>query len=258
MTEIWDSPFGHAMLKVERANKHISDFEQRLRTSSNRYGPRFYIDVDTGEKFLHYGLDDLHLRADLALITGDAIHNLRSALDIAWVDTVNKVGKPSSESRHRKFPIAPDKPMKWLESVLSENTGIEPNSKIFDFMVNDVKCYKGGDSDILTLHELDINDKHILLIPMVAATGIIGIELENEDGSIDVLDIVLTRFNAPGISATYRHPVGFETKLKNHGEVRFEITFGEGTSAEKLEIVPTLKRFSRRVWEIIRRLDRMK
>ena len=84
------------MLKIERANKHIADFEQRLRTSSDRYGPSLHMDANTGEKFLYYGLDDRYLRSDLALITGDAIHNLRSALDIAWVEIVNKVGKTSS------------------------------------------------------------------------------------------------------------------------------------------------------------------
>ena len=39
MSAMWDTPYGHAMLKIERANKHIEDFGKRLLASSNRYGP---------------------------------------------------------------------------------------------------------------------------------------------------------------------------------------------------------------------------
>jgi hypothetical protein len=255
MEEVWESPYGHALLKIKRADKHIADFKQRLLTSSDRYGPRFYVDGKTGEKFLHYGQDDRYLRSDLALITGDAIHNLRSALDVAWVETVNTVGRGATGWTH--FPINPDQSREWLESVLTKNAGIEPTSRIFELIVNHVKCYKGGDSDILALHDLDIDDKHFLLIPMVAVTGVIGIELENEDGLIDSFDIGRTRFSGPGIQSTYRRNVGLETKLKNHGEVRFKVTFGKGTPTENLEIVPTLERFSRKVWEIVRRLQIM-
>ena len=63
------------------------------------------------------------------------------------------------------------------------------------------------------MHGLDIDDKHHLLIPMLAVTGIDAVELENEDGSIDRLDITaLTRPNS------YRKIVGLESKLKIHGE----------------------------------------
>jgi len=75
MKESWDNPFGYAILKVERANKHISEFRQRLQTSSDRYGPRLHMDGQTGEQFLYYGLHDRELRTDLALIAGDALHN---------------------------------------------------------------------------------------------------------------------------------------------------------------------------------------
>ena len=250
MSEIWDNPFGHALLKIKRANQHIADFKQRLRTSSDRYGPSLKLDAETGEKFLYYGLDDRYLPSDLALIAGDAIHNLRSALDIAWVEIVRKNGKPISDQT--KFPIAPKQTENWLKSVLPCNAGVEPTSPIFDFIVNRVKCYKGGDSDMLALHDLDIGDKHLLLIPMLAVTGITGVELENEDGTIDRFDIKLTRLNP------YRRPVGLETKLKNHGEVRFQITFREGIATQGFEVVPTLRRFSRKTLLIVRFLQRVR
>jgi hypothetical protein len=83
-------------------------------------------------------------------------------------------------------------------------------------MVNRVKSYGGDDGDICALHGLDIEDKHNFLIPMLAVTGIDAVELENEGGSIDRLDITaLTRPNSS------RKIVGLESKLKIHGEASF-------------------------------------
>ena len=249
MKAFWDTPYGHAMLKIERADKHIADFDERLLSSSDRHGPKLYIDTKTGQKVLYYGLLDYMLSGELAVITGDAIHNLRSALDIAWLDIVKTVGSP--KGTFSKFTISSTKPKQWLEGVLTgKNAGIDPNSRMFDFLVNVVKGYKGGNWDILALNDLDIDDKHFLLIPTVAVTSVTGIELENEDGTIDCCDIALPSRHA------YRRPIPFETKLKKNGEVHFSVTFGEGPT-KGLEIVPTLKSFSRTVRDIILRFRQL-
>ena len=247
---VWDTPYGHAILKIERANKHIHEFGERIFASSDRYGPSLYMDIKTGEHFLYYALGDFMLRGELAVIAGDAIHNLRSALDIAWLEIVTDTGKPIG--KWNKFPIDRNQSKRWLERTLTETAGIDPSSRIFDFVVNHVKGYQGGDSDILALHDLDIDDKHRLVIPMVAVTGVTGIELENEDGTIDCVNIVLSR------GEVYRKPVPLGTKFKEHGEVQFHVTFGKGTVTEGLEIIPTLERWHDKVWELIRWLQRMK
>ena len=115
-----------------------------------------------------------------------------------------------------------------------------------------MKGYEGGDPDILALHDLDIDDKHRVLIPTVTATGVKGVELEYEDGTTETLGIWLTRPNF------YRKVVPFGCKLKNHGEVTFNVTFGTGTPIEHLPIVPMLERFSGKIWELIMWLQRMK
>jgi hypothetical protein len=133
------------------------------------------------------------------------------------------------------FPIKPDQPKQWLEGVLTKTADIDPSSRIYDFLVNHVKGYQGGDSGILAIHTLDIDDKHRLVIPTVHVTGLTCIELENEDGTIDVHDAVLLTHRE-----FFRRVVPLGSKLKNHGDVQFHITFGGGTAAEGLEIIPTL------------------
>jgi hypothetical protein len=249
MPEIWENPFANAILKIERANKHIADIDERLRISSDRYGPSLHIDMKTGEKFLHYHLTDRALRRDIALIVGDAVHNLQCALDIAWGAAVN-VLHPHAVSRWLKFPLY--RKRHQLESALTESRKIPPTSPLFDLIVNRVKCYEGGDTDLLAIHDLDVDDKHRLLIPMLTVTGVQGVEVEHEDGTITRYDIMLIPPNS------YRTAVPLESKIKNHGEVRFEITFREGTPLEGAEVIPTLKRFSWKALRIVRVLQRMK
>jgi hypothetical protein len=122
---------------------------------------------------------------------------------------------------------------------------------LFDFLVERVKSYKGGDADICAIHALDIDDKHHLLIPILTVVGIDGVELENEDGTIDKYTIAVTRHNF------YRAPVTLGSKFKNHGEVIFKVTFREGTPTHDLEVVPTLLRFSKKTLRIVRGLQRM-
>ncbi len=249
MPEIWENPFANAHLKIDRANQHIVEIEKRLSASTDAYGPSLHIDGKTGEHFLYYKPSDRTLRSDLALIVGDAIHNLRSALDIAWVGTVHALGT-REPSKQRKFPIDPEGTGEKLKSTITKSAKIPELSEVVQFMLDEVKCYKGGDADLLALHNLDIDDKHHLLIPMLTVSGIDGVELEHEDGTINRFTIMLVRPNS------YRERVPLNSKIKNHGQARFEITFREGTPLENLEVIPTLKRLAGKVDYIVRFLQR--
>jgi len=249
MREIWETPFGNAHLKIDRANKHIADIEERLGASSDRYGPSLHMDIKTGEQFLYYSPTDRTLRSDIALMVGDAIHNLRSALDIVWGGTVHALGNRDA-SKYRKFPIDPKGTREKLNSTLTKSAEIPESSPVIRLMLDGVKCYKGGDPDILALHNLDIDDKHHLLIPMLTVSGVDGVELEHEDGTVNRLTIMLIRPNF------YRERVPLNSKIKNHGEVRFEITFREGAPLENLEVIPSLKRLSWKTKKIVRLLQR--
>ena len=94
MREIWETPYGNAVLKIERADKHISDIEQRLLSSKDPYHLSLGIHADTGKQYLYYSLAEKYIRAQLALMIGDAIHNLKCALDIAWIDTTQRLKLP--------------------------------------------------------------------------------------------------------------------------------------------------------------------
>lgn len=242
MREIWETPHGNAVLKIQRADKHIADIEQRLLSSSDSYGPSLHVDIETGEQSLDYYLSDRELSRDIALITGDAIHNLHCALDIAWCGVVRAI-------KRCKFPIYPDKTPEQLEATIKPTVP----AHLVDFIVNQVKCHEGGDADILALHALDIDDKHRLLIPLLTVTGIQGVELQYPDGAIERLDIrIENRVNF------FRKIVPLDSKLQDHGQVTFQVTFREGAPLENAEIISTLKRISWKASRIVRALEGMK
>jgi hypothetical protein len=250
MPEIWEHPFAYAHLKIERANKHIMDFEERIGTSPDAYPTTVKIDTKTGQHFLYYGRWDRTIRRDLALIAGDAIHNLHCALDIAYCVTVRTLSPAGLHPTKAKFIIGNDR--NHLETSLTKTAKIGADSPIFDFMVNGVKAYNGGDSDICTLHTLDIDDKHHLLIPVANIVSIDGVKVEDESGNIDIHTFAATR-----PMFTHRIPVPFGSHIKNHGKVTIRITFGNGALTDDFEVVPTLKRFSWEVSRIVRTLQRM-
>lgn len=89
-------------LKIERAKKHIREFEQRLEAFRlrNPYGFMREDDPNTGERIYKVRVSEEPPVEDLALIAGDAIHQTRSALDhLAW---------QLVEANGRKRSAAPD------------------------------------------------------------------------------------------------------------------------------------------------------
>jgi len=186
MPEIWENPYANALLKVERADKHISDIEQRLSSSQDAYYLSLHVNASTGKQFVLYSLTEKYIRAQLALMIGDAIHNLKCALDIAWADTVQRLS-PAGYNPEIKFPVRNNR--HELESVLQKTGKILPESSLFKFMVESVKSYQGGDADIWAIHRLDIHDKHHLLIPVLNVLSIDGVELQQDNGQVDCLPL---------------------------------------------------------------------
>jgi hypothetical protein len=248
MPEIWDHPFGHAQLKVERAKKHIADVQERINRSSDAYPPTRKVDGKTGEEFLYYALTDRTFKTDIAMLAGDAIHNLRCALDFAWCGTIEKLS-PTALTQWTHFPI-PDSRQKLIGD-LTKTGKISQSSPVFDFMVERVKSYEGGDADICAINTLDLNDKHVLLIPVINFVKIDGVEFEDEGGRI-LHSLIATKRNIG-----YRINIPTGSHVKNYGQATIQVVFPHETITEGLEVVPTLNRFYGKTREIVRKLQRM-
>lgn len=154
---IWP-PFDGPRLKVRRARKHIHDLSDTVA----EYGARVKLSAvpfDVQETHISYVIQFSEAPPEtVPMIIGDAIHNLRSALDIMICDIARLRNKSSDKL---KFPFAADE--EKLESYLKKDFP-RLGEDVLD-AIRALKPYKFGNLALRGLHELDIDDKHEVVLP---------------------------------------------------------------------------------------------
>lgn len=149
-----------ARSKIERARKHISDLDAARAAflGSNPYvgTPQF----NGKENCTVYVLKSLPQIPDgIPVILGNAVHNLRVALDYVACELVRSAG---AEPKGVYFPICES-----ADKYRSESPGkTRGMPQIAKEMIDQMRPYSGGNDGLWGLHRLDIIDKHRLL-PMV-------------------------------------------------------------------------------------------
>jgi len=107
------------------------------------------------------------------------LHNLQTALDFVMNDI--EFAHTGKQTKYTKFPIYDTK--NGLEAAVNGGLKQKAPKEILDFIVNDVQPYESGNGDaIWHLHQLDIEDKHRMLIANLVWTLIRGICCENGKG----------------------------------------------------------------------------
>jgi hypothetical protein len=148
-------------LKIRWANKHIDDFRVAavdfMRT--NPYEILVETDSNAGKRI--YTITVVKpVAPQIRLIAGDAIQNLRSALDYLACALVRVTG--TEPSKYVCFPISESEPLtKQQQSAFARN--VEGMRQDAIDAIKRVKPYKGGDDTLWRLHRLNIIDKHRLL-----------------------------------------------------------------------------------------------
>jgi hypothetical protein len=236
-----ESRFYGARLKVERAVKHINDL-QRLGQEFADAHPHIVniqADPDTGCDRLSIAPAE-QLPDNLLLVLGDALHNLRSAIDHAWFQVV------TSDPNYRKFPVRETR-----EGVEAAINGLKENAceDIKRFVVDVVQPYRGGKGEhFLALHDLDIEDKHSLLIAHRQWTRIQGMVARDERGEEFVIPDWLI---VPPHTASEPFEGHERFQITNFGDARTHVTFGEGMPLQGHYVLPTLNNLTKLVTSLI-------
>ena len=100
---------------------------------------------------------------------GDALHNARSALDHVACLLVEQGGGTITQTT--AFPIASDA-TKFNAGVKAKLQGATDSARA---AVQATAAYRGADDQLWALHQLDIDDKHKLLIPVVMFLGTVNL-----------------------------------------------------------------------------------
>ena len=244
--------------KIERAKEHIEQFSAEWSTALRDVEPYRYFsedDPDTGDRVYRVEVDDdtPAILQRLGLIIGDAVHNLRAALDLlAWQIVVANEGKPT---RFTYFPIADSR--KEFESGGPKK--VKGASEDAIELLWKIRPYKGGNVPLYRLHRLDIADKHRLLLTVGSAH--LTTKVSYRLGSWQSGDIHLTprarTFPLKNKAELYRVPRAFRQSAENQPEPEFifEIAFGDGEIVKGEPVIPTLNALVGEVEQIIESYD---
>jgi hypothetical protein len=165
-------------LKLRRAERHIEDLAAKVddylsSEKSFRLGEK--SDPASGcTRTVVLGEEPPY---ELPLIAGDAVHNLRSALDLlVWQLVLANDGTPSERDA---FPIAKDS----AAYVNRANEALAQVSDAARSQIDLLKPYDGGNDDLWHVHRLDIADKHRLLLVVARSLDSVTLTTTLPDGT---------------------------------------------------------------------------
>lgn len=170
-------------LKIDRAKKHISDLKIVLREFGNADPYRLvseikpcaiesdYVEVCSDPIMMHhYRIHSSHpLPDEITLLIGDAVHNLRAALDLLVHPLIIQHG---GNKQFTGFPFE-EEPGNYEAALTKGKVAVLPQN--LKKVLRSIEAYKGGrGEDLWHMNRLDIIDKHRLLLSVAEITGFQG------------------------------------------------------------------------------------
>ena len=157
--------YSGALLKLQRAQTHIRevDFLVYYFLRRHNYHIRMKTDLETGEFGFEISLNEMP-PIEISPFLGDALHNLRSALDICITANVAARGGDTESSY---FPFAKHGG-RDIEALIVKRAGGAGDEAMK--ICREAKPYPGGNEALWGLHKADITDKHQSII-VTAAFG---------------------------------------------------------------------------------------
>jgi hypothetical protein len=228
--------FRSSWLKIERANKYIAEIELLVRDFGNSGFYDVRIEYEDRACFLCIDIDKSRFPFDQsALAIGDALHNLRTALDHLWYQTI--LGYSGISEDWSLFPIrdVEEKIVTAMDNALKKK---RISRRIADLMLDTIKPYQGGNRFLWSLHVLNNGDKHKMLVPVLELMQIYEFRLEDKKTREHVGNTHYIIDESSRIRL--REAYGREVILKDKGRAAATILLDEGSSLWGEPVVPAL------------------
>lgn len=246
--------FHGASYKLTRGWRHILDLEQDVTRYLKEDPGGVLIEELKGQPVQRRAAMRLAsgLPPDLALTAGDAVHNLRVALDHLANDLATVEGGRAGKVY---FPFADS--AEGFEDQLRRKCRGLPDWAVDAFRA--LRPYRGGNEDLRALHDLDIADKHRTILALghkgqTAALPLRPVGYERIGGERPNRLTIGVDFNAIAIEPV---PDGI---FPDDGDWRVvgraagstvEVVIASGLPLGGTPVVPTLKRLAHRVARIV-------
>lgn len=261
------NPLGEAMptapradnirVKIQRARKNVDEAAAFIKSYLDKKPFTVSYKRDPATRRLIYYVSSVEEPdPELSGIVGDALHNLRSALDHIAYQLV-MIGTGQTPSRRVYFPIW-DSQAKYESKGRRQIEGARPEAIT---AVDGIRPYKGGNDRLWQLQKLNNVDKHRLLIMVGSALSGVNIAETLYRGMRETLleqgmDRLLEAFRSSEMPPLFLRPGDNLFPLKPDAELfvdgpdaepservtfRFEVSFGEPQVVDGEPIVPTLQ-----------------
>ncbi|WP_333900173.1 hypothetical protein [Agrobacterium pusense] len=244
--------FEGAKLKILWAKRHIQDIEKLLKSylESDFYTLKNEYDDKAGFYRVTFEIKKEAPQV-IPLLIGDAIHNLRVALDHIAAEIVGvhsaSISFPFHENKHN-HTNAEGKLLGHAKTIDDAKPGLGR------FIVDEIRPYSDGDGNKLlwSLSKLDNMDKHRLLIPTVTLTGVSLSDLYDKENDIKI-SMMSSSVTKEGVIDLIGsdNPFVIRGKIEPH----FSAFFGEATYFDNDPIVETLSKICVAVSEALAKIE---
>jgi len=240
-------------VKMDRAKEHITSLNTAISTFFGTHPYQVSTKRDSTRRLIYYLSGVQPTPTSFAIITGDAIQNLRSALDHLAYQLFLVGTNGSTDGHHVYFPIHRGA-TEYQNNLSRQTQGMRQDAVS---TLNTLEPYKGGKGHKLwVLHELNLIDKHRLLVT-------VGSSYQSFNVGAHMRPMMQEQAAAVGIAAPkvpdlYLKPadnlfplkVGDEllidavdAQVNNEMDFRFNIVLNESGVIEGAPLLDTVKDF---------------
>jgi hypothetical protein len=239
--------YSFSNLKVQRAKKHIGEIgnivEQFSRSDLYTVAVKKYVEPNATINRVEITQIESFPVEDVAVVIGDVLHNLRSALDILWYQTVVKCG--GTPSGNTNFPIYDTR--EYLESKVAGALEKKQISATVEGLITQtVKPYETGNFSLWALHKMNIRDKHQLLIPVFELVRLLNVRFKEEEGAMFSMNVEL-----PFGPMNWFSRGDKTAQVDDKGQAALTVRFQPGFPFEGEPVIPTLARVAEEVSYVI-------
>ena len=239
------------LLKTERANKHIADLDTGITAFLDSKPYTLGAKPHPVPQIEHTTLFVASVEPVpdcLAPIVGDAVHNLRSALDhLAWQLVEASGGTPN---RDTYFPIC--KTPQQYASAIGKGE-IKRMRSGAEKILSSIQPYATGDDTLRFIHELDRFDKHRLLITVASTMDKWGVDVFKGQ----TLWFDENRFLplVPGYEIVNIPTSTYDRQPHQDFKLGVDVAFGTPEIAEGNLVLPTLRKLADAVDGLVRKIE---
>lgn len=241
------------LLKIERAKQHINDLNGKVAEflSHSPFQLRIRQSSNPPQRFIFFQ-NNRRIPDEFSLIVGDAVHNLRTALDQLCFGIV---GSKAKSTNSVGFPFAKD--AERLESTIAtRQMNIAPKEVVNE--IHALQPYPSGNKYLHAVHDFDNRDKHHAILtvglgvemPISFLQELVAPNSFEWNGPTDAIVAAVGEFM---IHLDIEGPVESFDKIADQQPL-FTVGFGEGEALSGSPVIFALTEMAKATEGAVRRI----